>query len=49
MVASAGGHTETVSVLLEYGATIDLPDHVRMRIHSCNYVQSGMRSHTRLL
>ena len=33
MEASVGGHTETVKLLLECGATVDLPDtKVRNRI-----------------
>ena len=35
MQASAGGHTETVEMLLERGATVDLPANVRNMIHSC--------------
>ena len=30
MAASGAGHTETVEVLLEHGANLDLPDHVRI-------------------
>ena len=33
MQASAGGHTETVLMLLERGAKVDLPDNVRNTIH----------------
>ena len=34
MQASAGGHTETVEMLLKHGATVNLPDNVRNTIHS---------------
>ena len=35
MQVSGGGHTETVKMLLERGATVDLPDNVRNTIHCC--------------
>ena len=34
MVASENGHTETVNMLLEHGAEVDLADKVRNRIHN---------------
>ena len=33
MAASGGGHTETVEMLLERGATVDLADNVRNMIY----------------
>ena len=35
MYANFSGHTETVKMLLERGATVDLPANVRNTIHSC--------------
>ena len=34
MVASQNGHTETVNMLLEHGAEVDLANKVRNRIHN---------------
>ena len=34
MYASGAGHPETVKLLLERGATVDLPDIVRNRINT---------------
>ena len=40
MAASQNGHTETVKLLLNRGAEVDLPDNVRNSNHA-----SGMCSH----
>ena len=37
------------SVLVEYGVTVDLPNHVMNGLHSCNYVQSGVFTHKTVL
>ena len=34
MAASQSGHTETVNMLLEHGAEVDLADKVRKRINN---------------
>ena len=34
MIASQTGHTETVKMLLEHGAEVDLVNKVRNRIHN---------------
>ena len=49
MLASVGGHPETVTLLLEHGAQVDLADGVRNRVNTCSYAQSGVCAHTRLL
>ena len=46
MAASQKGHTETVKILIEKGAEVDLPDNVRNSNHASDMCSHETRTET---